>query len=271
MRDIDVWLTKSKRIMSRIPWNADFPDVIVHCAYGGGSDDDSPRLKDHALYPSAKGERDVFAALDLIDDIAKEEAFNRIRAIVNSAPKGVNFVAPSAHEGDSNNALAISYAQWLGKQFDMPVEERIFQQKKHSRDKSDSWFRLSHPTEFYGSVDKNVPYVIADDVITLGGTLCDLRSFIHRQGGSVIGMTTLASKDGLDKRIGLSQEVRTVLERTYGNDLSTFCHGLFGYSYECFSNDEGKIVSNCKGFVDLKQRVLRARDPRNAPRRKRGA
>lgn len=255
--------------MSRVPWNAEFPDVIVHCAYGGGGAE--PRLKEHPLYSSAKGSRDVYAALDLIDDVVNVEAFERLKAIVQSSKNGVHFIAPSAHEGDSNNALAISYAQWLGKEFDMPVEERIFQQKKHSRDKSDAWFRISHPTEFYGNVDKNIPYVIADDVITLGGTLCDLRSFIHQQGGSVIGMTTLASRDGEDKRISLSDAVRAELERTYGNDLASFCRDIFGYSYDCFSNDEGRIVCNCGGFTQLRKKIVRARDAANPPRRQRGA
>jgi hypothetical protein len=169
-------------------------------------------------------------------------------------------VAPSCQPGDSNNALAIAYAQWLGHEFDWVVDTEIFQDKTIARDKSGVWTRISNRCSFRGEIDKKAVYVIVDDVITTGGTLADLRSFIHRKGGVVIAMSAIASRDGRPQRIRLGDDTRANLERFYGNDLGAFCHENLGFSYDCFTDSEGRAVGGCSGYVDLGKKILRGRD-----------
>jgi hypothetical protein len=51
--------------MSRVPWDADFPDVIVHAAWKAKPGADKG-LWDHPLYSAAKSQRDEYSALTVI-------------------------------------------------------------------------------------------------------------------------------------------------------------------------------------------------------------
>lgn len=114
--------------------------------------------------------------------------------------------------------------------------------------------------QFYGQIDKNASYVIVDDVITTGGTLADLRSFILRKGGRVIGMSAIAARDGNWQRIRLGDDTRADLERTYGRDLPEFCHKHLGFSHECLTDSEASLIVGCGGYVEFRKKINGARN-----------
>jgi len=255
--------------MVRVPWEGDFPNVFANCKWK--APDEQACLGGHPLYQAAKGERDMGAALDLLDDLVVGETIDklkRLQAACGAAPK---LIAPAAHAGDSNNALAIAYANWLGHELDWEVDESVYQMKDFSKDRLGHWVRIGHRSTFYGEIDKKTPYVIVDDVITLGGTLADLRSFILGKGGRVIGMSTIASKDGKDVQIRLDADTETKLERQYGSDLAKFCDELLSFHYRGFTLPEAARVLGCAGYVDLRKKIQRGIDEGNASRSKRQA
>ncbi|MFN3832148.1 MAG: phosphoribosyltransferase [Allorhizobium sp.] len=225
-------------------------------------------MGDHPLYDAAKGSRDVGAALEIMDDLVTADTFNKLKQLEHQYGMRPKLIAPSAQIGESNNALAISYAQWLGHELGWGVEEGIFQTKDFSKDKSTAWVRIAHRSGFYGEIDKTTPYVIVDDVVTLGGTLADLRSFILGKGGRVIGMSTLASKDGNDVQIRLNSSEQTELEKFYGSDLAKFCNELLGFDHRGFTSPEAARVLSCSGYVDLRKKISRGRDEGNSSRSK---
>jgi hypothetical protein len=245
--------------MTRVPWPKDFPDVFVNVPWKSG-DAKAASLSSHALYQPAKGQRDVDAAISLIDDLVTKQCLMNLFDFVDGKAGKPKIVAPSCQPGDSNNALAISYAQWLGHECDWEVETEIFQDKTIARDKSRVWTRIANRCSFRGEIDKAAAYVIVDDVITTGGTLADLRSFIHRKGGTVIAMSAIASRDGRPQRIRLGDDTRADLERFYGNDLAGFCHKNLGFSHDCLTDSEGQALRGCSGYVDLRKKLLRGRD-----------
>ncbi|WP_133122825.1 hypothetical protein [Zhengella mangrovi] len=257
--------------MTRMPWPEDFPDVFVNGIWRSPDGSDYSGLWDHPLYQAAKGERDVDSAMRIIDDLAKEEVVDSLRGLAIRCGKTPIVIAPSADIAETNNALAISYANWIGHELDWPVEERVFQDKTVSRDRQGGWFRLAHRASFYGQIDSATPYVIVDDVITMGGTMADLRSFIHRKGGSVIGMSAIASREGTDKQIRLGNDTLARLEEHYGSDFSSNCCELFGFPHECFTRDEGLRLLACKGYDSLRENILRARHEADASGGKRVA
>ncbi|MER8831522.1 hypothetical protein [Mesorhizobium sp. M0909] len=251
--------------MTRVPWTKDFPDAFVNAPWASG-DKRVATLSSHALYQSAKGERNLEAAIAIVDDLYSRECVLSLVDYVEGLGGRPKIVSPSCQPGDSNNALAIGYAEWLSHEFDWDVETEIFQQKTISRDKSPTWRRIANRCEFYGQIDKGASYVIVDDVITTGGTLADLRSFIHRKGGTVIAVSAIASREGRPQKIRLGDDIRADLERFYGNDLGRFCHDHLGFSHECFTDGEAYAVRGCSGYVDLGKKILRARDARHARR-----
>lgn len=253
--------------MARAPWEGDFPDVFVNCKWKS-PDAKVVCLADHALYTAAKGQRDMDAALRLLDDLVIEKTVVNLRELEKRYGGKPKLIAPSAQVSESNNALAIGYANWLGHELGWPVDENVFQMKDFSKDKLDGWVRVAHRSTFYGEIDKKDPYVIVDDVITLGGTLADLRSFIIGKGGRVIGMSTIASRDGNDVRIRLDTDTQAKLEKSYGSDLAKFCHELLGFDHRGFTSPEAGRLLSCSGYVDLRKKIVRGRNEGNASRSK---
>lgn len=240
--------------MTRVPWPDEFPDVFVNTVWSSHQKG-VPSLKSHALYQPAKGERDMSSAIRLLDDLVTKETVERLKSLSKSHGVVPTLIAPAAQVGDSNNVLAVGYAQWLGHELDWPVEERVFQTKAFAKDRSDAWTRIANPSTFYGEIDKDRPYVIVDDVITMGGTLADLRAFILGKGGSVIGMSAIASRSGHDTPIHLGQALQTQLERFYGRDFEKFCKELVGFSHTCLTRAEGAKFLGCSGHVELRKKV----------------
>lgn len=244
--------------MTRVPWPSNFPDAFVNVPWAS-ADKRIATLKSHPLYNAAKGQRNIEAAITIVDDLHNLESVLSLADYVEQQGGKPKIIAPSCQPGDSNNALAVGYAQWLSHELDWDVDTEVFQQKTVSRDLSPNWRRIANRCDFYGEIDKSASYVIVDDVITTGGTLADLRSFIERKGGRVIAMSAIALGDGRPRRIRLGDDTRADLERFYGNDLGSFCHKNLGFSYDCLTDAEGRAILGCSGYVDLGKKILRAR------------
>ena len=245
----------------RVVWPPKFPALFTHKAWK--SDDSSAvTLGGHRLYKAAKKNRDVKSALQLCDEIYDEQVMNSIYDTVFDAARGAVpiVVAPAPTLGETQNALAYSYAGWLAKQMGWEFSTTIFQRKTSSRDfVSDNWIRLVNEPSFYGSVDTTRPYVIADDVCTQGGTMASLRSFIESQGGHVTCMTTLACHDGRNAQISLAPGT---LARLIGVDGGSFARTFreeMGYDLHCLTEFEGRFLSRCQTANDLRKGIHGAR------------
>ncbi|MBX5205836.1 phosphoribosyltransferase [Rhizobium sp. NZLR1] len=228
-------------------------------------------MSSHGLYSAAKGQRDMDAALKVVDDLVVEDTIKKLRALEMKTGIKPKLIAPAAQIGESNNALAVGYANWLAHELDWEVDESIFQMKDFSKDKLDRWVRIAHRSTFYGEIDKKTPYVIVDDVITQGGTMADLRSFILGKGGRVIGMSAIASREGNDVQIRLDADTQTKLEKMYGGDLAKFCGEHLGFHYRGFTCPEAAGVLSCASYVHLGEKIMRGRNTGNASRGKKQA
>lgn len=244
--------------MAREAWDTDLTDVYVHTLWKGKREGLTP-LSSHALYEAAKGQRDFDSAAALIDDIVSERTYYDLFEHVEDTGLSPRLIAPAARPADSNNALAISYAQWLGREFEWPVEKRVFHQKSFKRDLNGAWPRIAHHSSFYGEIDTGAAYVIVDDVVTLGGTIADLRSFIVRKGGRAIAASALASPSGDNERVRLGDDTLKRIRDLYGDDLSKV-DTLLGCSHSCLTEAEGSRVAGCYGYVDLRKKILGARN-----------
>lgn len=79
--------------MARAPWEGDFPDVFVNCRWKS-PDAKIICLAGHALYDAAKGQRDLGAALGLLDDIVSEKTVLKLRELERQHGVKPKLIAP---------------------------------------------------------------------------------------------------------------------------------------------------------------------------------
>jgi len=249
----------------RTPWPDDFPPVFVHVPWRSNNPTQPPGLWDHPLYTPAKNLRDATAAIQLIDDIARDDVIEDIVSSVFYYGRGNEpiVIAPSPDLSEARNALAITYAEWLALELECTTEERVFQSKNVPRTELGAWARMAHDVEFYGEISDGADYIVVDDVMTLGGTLADLKGFIEHNGGRVICMSVLARGSGTNSRIALDSHTLAMIEYKFGNDIHDFCRNALGHETNCLTLPEAERLLECASIDSARAHLSRERDARN--------
>jgi hypothetical protein len=238
----------------RVPWQADFPKVVVNAAWEGSEQN----LPDHPAYWPAKKKRNVKAAFKLCDDVVTEENLDFLYDLAYRLEPVV--VAPALTLHETQNALARSYAVWLSGKMKWHLDEKIYQSKTINRDfNNNGWFRIVNEPEFYGEVQKDRPYLIADDVCAMGGTLASLRGYIETNGGKVLGMTVLASGSGENVQISLVGDTFTRLSSKWGGELGEACCKELGHGLESITEPEGRFLLRCPSYEHFRAGIDGAR------------
>lgn len=220
-------------------------------------------MPDHPGYWPAKRKRDAKAALRVCDDIVNGGVIETLARWGRSTADGKPpiIVAPALMLGESQNALARTYARYLAKELGWPADSKIYQQVTINRDfNTNGWFRFVVQPSFYGTVHAGRSYIVADDVCSMGGTLTGLRGFIESYGGHVIGMTVLACGDGDDLQIALADATLSRLTTSLGGQLSGVCGTEIGYGLECLTEPEGQFLLRCPSYDALRAGIDGARD-----------
>ncbi len=161
------------------PWPDDFPKSTLQTNLS--------KLKNHPSYEAAKA-GDMEAAEKVILDIIKPE---KIKALKQKHPDAI-VVAPHAEESSGRNALPETFAKALGRA-GFSVDRNIVQINRPQRTKKGHELRLAMRPEFGGKVEKGREYILLDDAVGQGGTASELRFFIERNGGKVVGFSHLAA------------------------------------------------------------------------------
>lgn len=248
----------------RVPWRLesrqDFPPVWALCAWQGPG----RCLPDFKGYFPAKKEQNVQAARDICEELFNREVFDGLAKAGDGAGLGIPIVVtPSVLLEETGNVLARTYGQWLARELKWEFAPGILQLKTQSRDFSRSgWFRLAHEQEFEGEVKPGRAYLIADDVMAMGGTLAALRGFIEQGGGHVFAMTTLASRDGGRTEIALAETTLSSLRSAARGELTRVIEQELGYAAECLTEAEGAFILRASASPDqFRDGLHRARNP----------
>jgi hypothetical protein len=227
-------------------------------------------LREQPEYNLAKSQGNVNSALAVIEGVVREKTLEYVydMSFCSGGQFTPTIVAPAAQPGMSGNALAISYAQWLGNELGWPVERNIFQEKLVSRDRHNAWFRLGHRPAFYGAVQAGGHYIIADDVFTLGGTMAELRGFIMSGGGLVVGMTALAHSSGENAQIALAKTTLDRLLYQYQGVIDEFCRQEIGYGTACLTEPEAGVLLGLSSLDCVRKAINGSRNIGAAPSRR---
>lgn len=125
--------------------------------------------------------------------------------------------------------------------------------------------RLIAPAEFEGEVVANGRYAIVDDVVTLGGTVADLASYIQMNGGVVVGVITLvdASRSG---SLVCKAKVAREIERRFGDEIRQ----QFGIEPNALTAEEGGYLIGFRSIEEIRGRAAKAAEERRRRLRSKG-
>ena len=123
-----------------------------------------------------------------------------------------------AQERDGINAIPLALATLLGTRLGLPTEATVIQTNVVSHTGASGYGRLARQARFSGELPPGREYVLVDDFVGQGGTLANLRGWIHDVGGRAIGTTVLTGKK-YSASLSPSKEQRDALRERHGAEL----------------------------------------------------
>ncbi len=235
----------------RVPWEA-FPDAVL---LAGES-----RTKQHPDYTGAKADGDAEAAANLVGSLVDEAGIVEVRSLIAAGADSCDPILVSAHawEGQGLNAIPIILAQRLSKRLEIPFETSIVQTNMVSHTGADGYGRLARQAAFAGEVRSEREYVMVDDFIGQGGTLANLRGWIEKQGGKVVGAVALTGKP-YSARLNPSKEQLYELREKHGSDFEKWWKEHFGHAFDCLTQSEARYLLRSPDVDTIRNRVAAAK------------
>lgn len=243
-------------------------EIVRVCGRWGllkGVDQRTPQAQavQQKLYRAAKCEADRLAAKRIVDDMVTEAVIDGLiddledfmaagRPIVLVVPTPAFGVPEEVDEdGRGNvkllNVLPAQFAAHLAERLDAEVDTEILQIARVGRTTAKELERFLWQPHFQGTVRTDVAYVIVDDVLTWGGTLAALRSFIIANGGTVAAYATLACGRPGDQPLAISKQTLESVVGQFGNDFGSFWKGEIGHVAQSLTEAEGRYLAGWSG------------------------
>lgn len=245
----------------RQPWAGDEMTYVctkLGTMNGGGLSNIEGGKERVALYNEAKYNGDHDAAAKIVKASLDDRVLDRlIDDVEGFMVKGIPLICAVPHPpfddpaGDGaslvgkarvTNALPIQYMAQIAVNLDAEIDTKIVQKGRVSRTKLSNFPRFLCQPCFDGDVRRDAAYILADDVVTSGGTLAALRSHILANGGTVAAITTLAHGSGQWQPLALSPATWQELCSIYGDQLSSFWEREIGHDARCLTDAEGRTL-----------------------------
>ena len=241
----------------RRAWRRGFPDAILLA--------DETTTKRHALYAAAKTGNDL-AAANLVDSLVDESGVRAVQALVAKASKSDAPLLVSAHayEREGVNAIPAALAQLLGHRLGLEFSAAVTQSNVVSHTGADGYGRLARQARFEGDIHREREYVMVDDFIGQGGTLANLRGWIEKQGGKVVGAIGLTGKP-YSAKLSPSKEQLHELGQKHGADLEKWWREHFGHAFDCLTQSEARYLARSPDVDTIRARLAAAERDGNRP------
>ena len=238
---------KAMKHPPRVPWEA-FADAVL---LAGESE-----VKQHPQYPGAKTSDDVAAAAKLVNSLVDEMGIVAVQALIAAVTENGEPVLVSAHAWESQglNAIPTALAELLSERLGIPCEAAIVQANVVSHTGASGYGRLARQARFEGKVDKGREYVMVDDFVGQGGTLANMRGWIEKQGGKVVGAVVLTGKP-YSAKLNPSQEQLDELRQRHGKDFEKWWREHFGHPFNCLTQSEARYLARSPDVDTIRNRL----------------
>ncbi len=210
-------------------------------------------LKKHARYREAKA-GDWQAAVDLVADLAFLDIWN----LRDRFDSGAIFVAPFAREASGDNAIPVVLAAFCAELCGGSIDRDVVQVTKVYHTGADPMERLALRPAFEGEVQSGQPYVLVDDVVSLGGTLAELAGYIQSKGGIVKGILVLVNA-GRTKSIHPAKSQLRILKERYQHDIKD----IFGIEVGALTANEASYLVGFRTVDEIRNRLVKAKEEVN--------
>ena len=240
---------KSMKYPPRVPWEA-FADAVL---LAGES-----QTKRHPEYAGAKmGE--AVAAVTLVNSLVDQAGIAKVQALVSEVSESGEpvLVCATAYERQGFNAIPAALAEVLSERLGTPFDTTVVQTNVVSHTGADGYGRLARQAVFEGKVQRGREYVMVDDFIGQGGTLANLRGWIEKQGGKVVGAVVLTGKP-YSAKLNPSQEQLYELRQRHGSVLEHWWREYFGHAFDCLTQSEARYLARSPDVDTIRNRLAAA-------------
>ena len=240
---------KAMKHPPRVPWRA-FADVVL---LAGES-----QTKQRPEYAGAKT-GDAAAAGDLVKALVGEAEIVAVQRLISQVSESGEPVlaCANAYEQHGYNAIPASLAELLSELLNVPFEATVLQANVVSHTGADGYGRLARQAAFEGKARKGLEYVMVDDFVGQGGTLANLRGWIEKQGGKVVGAVVLTGKP-YSAKLTSSQEQLDELRQRHGPDFERWWKENFGHAFDCLTHSEARYLARSPDADTIRNRLAAA-------------
>ncbi|MEQ1512002.1 MAG: phosphoribosyltransferase [Lysobacteraceae bacterium] len=117
--------------------------------------------------------------------------------------------------------------------------------------------RLARQATFDGAIEPGLSYVLVDDFVGMGGTLANLRGYIHANGGVVSAAVTLTGKP-YSARLSPSEAQLKSLRERHGNASEQWWQQKFGHAFDALTESEARYLARTESFDRVRNLIAAA-------------
>ena len=236
---------KAMKPPPRVAWRG-FPDAVLLA--------DESRTKRHPAYAAAKA-GDAEAATDLVHALVDETGIVAVRRLLGTveAARPV-LVSAHAYEREGVNAIPAALAKLLSERLGVPFDTAVVQTNVVGHTGAGGYGRLARQAAFGGEAAKGREHVMVDDFIGQGGTLANLRGWIEKQGGTVVGAIGLTGKP-YSAKLNPSEEQLHELRQKHGPDFEKWWREHFGHAFDCLTQSEARYLARSPDADTIRDRL----------------
>ena len=199
---------------------------------------------------------DAIAAKSLVEDMVDETGIMAVQELIATVSKYGLPVLVSAHayEHQGVNAIPSALANLLSEHLEIQFETTIVQTNVVSHTGASGYGRLARQARFAGEVEGNCEYILVDDFVGQGGTLANLRGWIERQKGKVVGAIALTGKPYSAKLQPSKEQLRELRQR-HERYLEAWWLEHFGHTFDCLTQSEARYLARSPDAGTIRDRL----------------
>ena len=239
---------KAMKPPPRVAWR-DFPDAVLLA--------EETSTKRHPAYAAAKA-GDAAAATNLVHALVEEAGIVAVRRLLD-AMEAVRPTLASAHayEREGVNAIPAALAKLLGERLGVAFDTAVVQTNIVGHTGAGGYGRLARQAAFGGEVEAGREYVMVDDFIGQGGTLANLRGWIEKHGGTIVGAVALTGKP-YSAKLNPSEGQLHELRRKHEPDFEKWWREHFGHAFDCLTQSEARYLARSPDANTIRDRLAAA-------------